>query len=82
MARDELQVNFRMPAELKARLETAAKGANRTLTAEIVFRLEGSFQTSGEAASVSELEARVFSRAEGIFLDALKEAVRKLTRRA
>jgi hypothetical protein len=47
MARDDLQVNFRMPAELKARLEAAAAASGRTLTAEVVYRLNASFQTGG-----------------------------------
>ena len=40
MSREELQVNFRMPASLKRDLETAAKSNGRSLTAEIVLRLE------------------------------------------
>lgn len=35
-----MQVNFRMPAELKERLEREAKANNRSLTAEIVHRLQ------------------------------------------
>ena len=41
MARHEPQVNFRIPADLKAKLEVDAKTNNRTLTAEIVARLQG-----------------------------------------
>lgn len=41
MARHEPQVNFRIPADLKANLEVDAKRNNRTLTAEIVARLQG-----------------------------------------
>jgi len=40
MARNDPQINFRLSDELKARLETAAKANNRTLTAEIKFLLE------------------------------------------
>lgn len=40
MGTEQLQVNFRMPAELKARLEEAAKVSGRTLTAEIVYTLQ------------------------------------------
>lgn len=40
MGTDFLQVNFRMPSELKLRLETAAKLNNRSLTAEIIHRLQ------------------------------------------
>ncbi len=41
MARDDPQVNFRIPADLKAQLEIDAEANNRTLTAEIVSRLRG-----------------------------------------
>jgi len=43
MSKIDVQVNFRMPAELKARLEQAAKGNHRSVTAELVARLEESF---------------------------------------
>lgn len=43
MSKSELQVNFRIPIELKSRLESASKENNRSLTAELVTRLENSF---------------------------------------
>ncbi|MBA8799150.1 ferritin-like metal-binding protein YciE [Agrobacterium sp. RC10-4-1] len=43
MAKNDVQVNFRMPAELKAKLEEAAFENNRSLTSEIVERLQQSF---------------------------------------
>lgn len=42
MSDEILQVNFRMPASLKNRLEEAAKVTGRSLTSEIVTRLEDS----------------------------------------
>ena len=55
MARDEPQVNLRMPAELKAALESSASNWKRSLTSEIVARLQDSFvNTSGEDAALSE----------------------------
>lgn len=42
MSKEELQVNFRMPASLKAELEQAAKKNRRSVTAEVVARLEAS----------------------------------------
>lgn len=36
-------MKIRLPAELKAQIETAAKDGNRTLNAEIVARLQASF---------------------------------------
>ena len=43
MSRAEPQVNFRMPAALKARLEEAAGENKRSITAELVARLEATF---------------------------------------
>lgn len=37
------QVNFRMPAELKEKLENSAKENGRSITSELVTRLEQSF---------------------------------------
>ena len=42
MSKEELQVNFRMPASLKRELEALAKLNRRSLTAEVVARLEQS----------------------------------------
>lgn len=43
MARDEPQVNLRIPAVLKERLSQASESNKRSLTAEVVARLEESF---------------------------------------
>lgn len=42
MARSDPQLNFRIPAELKEQLELAAKENNRSLTAELINRLDES----------------------------------------
>ena len=52
MARADPQVNFRIPEALKSALEQAATAAGRSLTAEIVQRLESSFT----ATTSEELE--------------------------
>ena len=44
MARTDPQVNFRIPAELKDKLDNAAKENGRTLTAELILRLEMTFE--------------------------------------
>lgn len=49
MARTDPQLNFRIPAELKERLEAASIANKRTLTAELVARLEGSFTAAANA---------------------------------
>lgn len=40
MAKDDPQVNFRLPVELRDRVQAAANASKRTLTQEIVRRLE------------------------------------------
>lgn len=54
-----MQVNFRMPAELKARLEQAAKGNHRSVTAELVARLEASLSPDVASFLSPELRSRV-----------------------
>ena len=51
MARNDPQVNFRIPAELNELLKEAAANNNRTITAELVNRLEKSFAEGGNAES-------------------------------
>ncbi|MDE4918292.1 Arc-like DNA binding dprotein [Cupriavidus metallidurans] len=46
MARSDPQVNIRMPAELKASLEEASVSTKRSLNAEIIARLQHSFETT------------------------------------
>lgn len=43
MSTDGVQTNFRLPPELRAKLEEARAASGRTLTQEIVIRLEASF---------------------------------------
>lgn len=48
MARNDPQVNLRMPADLKERLDVSASANKRSLTAEIVERLEASYAWPNE----------------------------------
>lgn len=48
MAKDFSQVNFRMPTELKEKLEEASRKNERSLTSELVSRLEDSFTVDGK----------------------------------
>lgn len=53
MARNDPQMNLRVPMELKENIEKAALDNGRTITAEAVFRLEQSFeQKFGDLESV------------------------------
>ena len=44
MAREDPQLKLRLTVEMKDRIAEAAKANNRSVTAEIVARLEESFQ--------------------------------------
>ena len=46
MARNDPQINFRIPLTLRARLEQATAASGKSLTAEVVGRLESSFSLS------------------------------------
>ncbi len=44
MARDDLQFRLRIPEALKAQIEKSAAENNRSMTAEIISRLERSYE--------------------------------------
>lgn len=44
MAQDYTQVNFRIPTSLKEKIESSALENNRSITSELVSRLEQSFE--------------------------------------
>lgn len=54
MAHDDPMVHVRMPAAMKQALENAAKGEQRTLTAEICYRLEKSLEIQRGTEGISE----------------------------
>lgn len=49
MARSDPQLNFRIPAELRDKLDAAAKDNNRSLTGELIARLQSTFDAAGSA---------------------------------
>lgn len=70
MARDEPQINLRVPAALKERLEGASAQSKRSLTAEIVARLEESFGIErGGAALIDDRTLDLFAEKVGQVLD-------------
>lgn len=85
MARTDPQFNVRMPADLKEKIEEAAKENGRSMNAEIVYRLQQSLD-EGRAETISNIghmEFRVVDRSIGkgpqkIF-NALEEMERILT---
>lgn len=48
MARDDLHFRLRIPEDLKLKVEEAAKDSHRSMTAEIIARLERSFSLGAE----------------------------------
>lgn len=70
MARDDPQINLRIPADLKDRLDHASTKRKRSLTAEVVARLEESFTTEKAAAA-----ATVDDRTLGLFAEKVGEVV-------
>lgn len=59
MARSDPQLNFRIPAELREKLDAAAASNKRSLTSELIARLEASFAESahGESFTISTADA-------------------------
>jgi hypothetical protein len=66
-------MKIRLSADLRQRIETAARNNNRTMNAEIGARLEQSFRKEGRATSpVQSFEERL-ARLEGVVLDLLND---------
>ncbi|TAA43830.1 Arc family DNA-binding protein [Pseudoxanthomonas winnipegensis] len=63
MTTPEIQFKLRLPADLKDRLDSAASAAGRSITAEVVRRLERSFHTD-KAAAFELLRKAIDRRAE------------------
>lgn len=55
MARPDVQVNVRLPADLLETLKAAAIAAERSLTAEITSRLEASFPKTLQRLKLDQL---------------------------
>lgn len=65
MSREDPQMKLRMPADLKACIEEAAEAAGRSMNAEIVARLQASFQAppAGTPSEAWEDQARQLMQA-------------------
>lgn len=59
MLQTDPQFKLRLPSDLKARLDESAASANRSLTAEIVHRLQRTFDDDAASAPVPPLEPEV-----------------------
>lgn len=79
MAQDYTQVNFRIPTKLKEQIEEASVTNNRSITAELVSRLEKSFKPETNPRETFEFEAmeRIYKE-QAKELKLLREMVEKL----
>lgn len=68
MAQDYSQVNFRIPTTLKEDIEKASIANNRSITAELVSRLEKSFEPK-----INPTETFEFESIKRIYLEQAKE---------
>ena len=59
MARTDPQFNVRMPADLKEKIEEAAKENGRSMNAEIVYRLQQSLEHDQNRSGIGHMEFRV-----------------------
>lgn len=79
MSRDDLHFRLRIPPELKSKVQAAAKQNKRSMTAEIVSRLEESFdEDTYESLNdrIAVFEARIEELQDG-FAKFSEEAKRK-----
>jgi uncharacterized protein YaaN involved in tellurite resistance len=64
MAREDLHFRLRIPEALKERIEAAAASNNRSMTAEIISRLEVSFEREADWENALENIADALARIE------------------
>lgn len=67
---------LRIPAELKARISESAKAHNRSMNADIVARLEKSFDNDGKQVMMLEKESMQIM--EGVVSNLISNAVKTL----
>lgn len=68
MTSDDIQTNLRLPADLKSKLKAAADASNRSMNAEVVARLEDSFD-SAEPPRADDRTLDLFAEKVGQVLD-------------
>ena len=69
MARNDPQMNLRVPMELKENIEKAALDNGRTITAEAVYRLEQSFEEHKPSEFDKEFVLQVIKSQESTITD-------------
>jgi hypothetical protein len=71
MTREDPQIKLRLPPDLKDRLAEAATDNNRSLNAEVVSRLQESFDSqAGDTEAVMERALDLFAEKVSQVLDA------------
>lgn len=55
MARTDPQINFRLPHELKNRIEQSAKENGRSVTQEVILRIEQSYSSNEKQCELTKL---------------------------
>jgi predicted DNA-binding protein len=78
MARNDPQMNIRIPSDLKEKIEKAKEASGRSMNAEIVHRLEASFMTDKEYADAKGVALERVSRMEAEFTDKFEKMSKDL----
>lgn len=72
MAKDDLYFRLRLPEDLKDKISEAAGGSHRSMTAEIIARLEDSFRSNADIVmphvdfAISQTIKKVFEELEKV----------------
>lgn len=72
MTRSDPQVKFYVPQPLKDEIEAAAKKNGRSMSAEIVARLQASFE-EGKGSVASALPSEFRKQIESVLLDYIEQ---------
>ncbi len=74
---EEVQANLKFPKSLKDKLKAAAKENHRSMTAEVVARLQQSFQEDHKEAAYSEFPPETMLKLLDAFRHSLTEQIRE-----
>jgi len=74
MARNDPQMNLRVPMELKEKIEKSAFDSGRSINAEAVFRLEQSFTQDKKLLEISSVMTKTMMNS----LEAMDTALSKI----
>ena len=80
MARNDLQLNLRVPTELKQKIEDATKESGRSINAEGVYRLEQSFENQKTMQQNLELAVNLVNEQKQQ-IDQLQSIIKQITAR-